>query len=170
MKRVMIVGCSGSGKSTMAVELGKITGLPVQHLDLIHWKPRWIEREKTEKSSLIHNIESQDEWIIEGNYSATFPNRTARADVLIWLDLPLGLRVVRILKRHYQFRGKTRPDMPDNCPERLERNYIKWVLFKANNTRSEIAQAIVDAPHLDARHIRTARGADTFLEWCRQDA
>ncbi len=161
----MVVGCSGAGKSTFAITLGNLTGLPVTHLDKIHWLPGWVERDKQEKSQLIAMAEAQRKWIIEGNYSATFPSRTSRSDTIIWLDLPLSVRLARIVKRHFHYRNKTRPDMPENCPERLERQYLKWVLFKANQHREKIAQAIADAPHLKVHHIRTAKGADTLLEW-----
>ncbi|MEE9388211.1 MAG: AAA family ATPase [Paracoccaceae bacterium] len=165
MKRVMVVGGPGSGKSTLAVKLGKITGLPVFHMDLIHHLPGWVERPRADKLQLAHNIEESQSWIFEGGLSATFKNRASRADTLIWLDLPLGIRLARILKRRVQYHNKPRPDVPENCPEHISFEFTSYIIRTRNSHREKIAQTIADAPHLKVHHIRTAKGADTLLEW-----
>ena len=66
MKRVMIIGQPGSGKSTLARQLGQRTSLPVVHIDLIHWKPGWIERCGEEKAALCCEVHRRDSWIFEG--------------------------------------------------------------------------------------------------------
>ena len=99
MKRVMIIGQPGSGKSTLARFLGERTGLPVVHIDKIHWKPGWNEREKEEKTALCQAVHARDRWIFEGGHSVTWEERRARCDTLIWLDFPLWLRVWRVVWR-----------------------------------------------------------------------
>ena len=113
----MIVGGPGSGKSTLATELGEITGLPVFHMDHIHWQPGWVMRDLDERIRLAGEIHLQDRWIQEGGLSRTYAERCARADTVIWLDLPLRVRLSRIVKRRVQYAGQTRPDLPENCPE-----------------------------------------------------
>ncbi len=83
MQRVMIVGQPGSGKSTLARRLGERTGLPVVHIDTIHWQPGWIERSPDEKTRLCLEVEARDRWIFEGGHSTTWENRVARADLQI---------------------------------------------------------------------------------------
>ncbi|MGB3409246.1 MAG: AAA family ATPase, partial [Jannaschia sp.] len=73
MRRVMIIGQPGSGKSTFARAMGELTFLPVHHIDRIHWKPGWIERSRAEKTRLCEEVHSQDAWIFEGGHSATWP-------------------------------------------------------------------------------------------------
>ena len=63
--RIMIVGQPGSGKSTLAQALGKATGLPVIHIDKIHWQPGWVERSRTEKTRLCKEGEQGEQWIFE---------------------------------------------------------------------------------------------------------
>ena len=92
MQRVMIVGQPGSGKSTLARKLGQRTGLPVIHIDTIHWQPGWVERSWDEKTRLCHEVEARECWIFEGGHSATWDNRVARADLLIWIDRSAALR------------------------------------------------------------------------------
>ena len=99
MKRVMIVGGPGSGKSTLARMLGEITGLPIFHMDHIHWKPGWVERTQDEKNHLTHEVHLREEWIFEGNHSRTYTERIKRADTLIWLGFPVALRLWRVLRR-----------------------------------------------------------------------
>ncbi len=169
MKRVMVVGGPGSGKSTFARALGDITGLPVYHMDMIHHLPGWVERPLAEKIPMAKAIEAKQKWIFEGGLSATYANRARRADTVIWLDLPLTLRLARVLKRRVQYNSQSRPDLPENCPERLNLGFTHFMIRTRNSGREKIAQTIADAPHLKVHHIRTAKGADTLLEWLRDD-
>lgn len=84
----MIVGQPGSGKSSLARALGERTGLPVVHIDKIHWQPGWIERSREEKTRLCREAEAGKRWIFEGGHSLTWPSRLARAEMLVWLDRP----------------------------------------------------------------------------------
>jgi len=165
----MIVGAPGSGKSTFARRLGEITDLPVILMDHIHYLPGWVERAQQDKVSKAQAIHDQDRWIFEGGLAATDTARAARADRLIWLDLPLPIRFARILKRRVQFRGTTRRELPGNCPERLDPQFLAYMFRTRNTGRDQIAQMIADAPHLTVHHLRTSTGADTFLEWLQID-
>lgn len=117
MQRVMIVGQPGSGKSTLARLLGDKTGLPVFHMDHIHWMAGWQPRPDGEKRAMVAEIEAKDRWILEGGFSATYASRRARADTLIILDISLWLRLFRVSWRFVRDYGRTRPDMADGCPE-----------------------------------------------------
>ena len=129
MKKIIVAGVSaGVGKSTFAVKLGEGLNLPVHHLDAYHWKPGWIEAEKEEFRSVQHNIVKGDHWIIEGNYSSTFDIRMAQADTFIYLELPLRVCVYRVLKRWLSNIGKTRPDMGAGCPEKMEWEFLKFIV------------------------------------------
>ncbi|MDH5797465.1 MAG: AAA family ATPase [Paracoccaceae bacterium] len=164
MKRVMVLGGPGSGKSTLAVTLGRATGLPVIHMDKIHWQPGWVERSRPEKVRLVSEAEDREQWIIEGGLSVTYDNRAARADTVIWLDLPLPLRLFRVLKRRWRYRGgKTRPDLPDNCPERLDPAFLHWILFMGRQNREKIAKALDRAQHLTVYHLKSRRDVKAFL-------
>ena len=129
MQRIMIVGQPGSGKSTLARHLGRKTGLPVVHIDHIHWMSGWQERPREEKTRLCNEVEAGDQWIFEGGHSATWDNRLARADLLIWLDIPLPLRLWRVFWRTLQFHGRARPDLPDGCPEGFHRETLPFWRF-----------------------------------------
>lgn len=135
MQRIAIIGSGGSGKSTVARQLGDILTLPVIHLDAFFWQPDWVETPQEEWRAVQQRFVQQERWIIDGNYSSTFDIRFARADTLIFLDFPRLLCMYRVLKRSLMYRGKTRPDMNEGCPERIDWNFLVWVWNYPSNGR-----------------------------------
>lgn len=148
MRRIMIVGQPGSGKSTLARRLGERLGLPVVHIDLIHWQDGWVERSREEKTRLCLEVEARETWIFEGGHSATWPNRISRADMLVWLDLPFALRVGRVIKRSLTMLGRSRPDLPDGCPERLDMlpEFLRFVWTTRRSARDRMSVLARTAP------------------------
>jgi adenylate kinase family enzyme len=109
VERVMIVGCSGAEKSTLAGRLAKHTKLPVTHLDQIFWTSGWVNRPREETRRLISEVIQGDRWIFEGNHSSSFDLRIARADTVIFLDFPVPLCLFRIAKRVMTHFGRDSP-------------------------------------------------------------
>jgi adenylate kinase family enzyme len=170
MQRIMIVGQPGSGKSTLARALGARTGLPVVHIDHIHWQPGWVERSRAEKTRLCREVEMREAWIFEGGHSATWDTRLARAEMLIWLDLPFGLRVWRILRRTLVYHGQSRPDLPEGCPEGFHRETLPFWHFLWRTRRSARARLFrlwEAVPEGKARlRLASRREVTAFLEGC----
>lgn len=165
MQRVMINGGPGSGKSTLARALGAATGLPVYHMDHLHWKPGWVPRPLAEKVPMAHAIEDSDRWIFEGGLSTTYDHRATRADTLIWLDLPVGLRYRRVVWRLATSYGRTRPDMTDDCPERFHGETLafwKWIWDTRHSHRTRLLRLIGDHPHLAVHHLTSRRAVRDF--------
>lgn len=151
VQRVMIVGQPGSGKSWLALQIGRRLGLPVYHMDHIHWQAGWVERDGAEKLRLCAQVEALDHWVFEGNFTATAPNRTARADLVIWLDLPVGLRLWRVTWRLITGFGRRRPDMAQGCPERLGRetvSFYRYICATRTTGRARIAGVLAGVPQV----------------------
>jgi len=167
MKRVMIAGGPGSGKSMLAAALGEKTGLPVFHMDKIHYRPGWVERSKADKDQLTHEIHIQDRWIFEGGHSSTFAERIARADTFIWLDVPVGLRIARVLKRSVRYYGRSRPDLPDGCPERFNWQTVAFLRFiwRTRHSARDKLKAVYQAPpaHLTVHRLTSLDEVRSFL-------
>ncbi len=164
----MIVGQPGSGKSTLARALGDVTGLPVIHIDRIHWQPGWIERSKAEKTRLCLEAEAGERWVFEGGHSVTWPSRLARADLLVWLDRPIGLRLWRVLKRAVTQLGRTRPDMADGCPERLSSlpEFVHYIVTTASSQRRKIGR-LAQSATCPVRRLTSDADAAALVEELR---
>ena len=141
MQRILIIGCSGAEKSTLARRLGEKTDLPVVHLDALFWKPGWVESEREVFDAKVLAELEKPAWIIDGNYARTLPMRLEKCDTVIYLDFPALLCIFGVLKRVITTLGTVRPDMPEGCPERFDWEFLKWVWnFNRNNREKTYAQ------------------------------
>jgi len=138
MQRVCIIGPSGAGKSTFSLALAKATGLPLHHMDRLHWKPGWVATSREELIERLTPILAQERWIIDGNYSGTMPLRLAHADTVIFLDYPRRIYLWRVIKRVVTGFGRSRVDMTEGCPERLNWEFLKYVWEFERHTRPRV--------------------------------
>jgi adenylate kinase family enzyme len=127
MRRVLIIGSPGAGKSTLSRALAARTGLPLYHMDRLHWLPGWIERDRDEAFGEVRKVLAQDRWIIDGNYGSTLPERVKRADTVVWLDYPTAQCLWRVFRRWWQYRGTNRPDMTEGCNENINWEFLHFV-------------------------------------------
>ena len=102
MKRIMVTGCPGSGKSTFSLKLHEKTGLPLYHLDNIWWKPDRTHVTREEFDAALASILEKDEWIIDGSYSRTFEPRIKASDTVILLDYDTDVCIQRVLQKRLQ--------------------------------------------------------------------
>lgn len=108
MRKIMVIGCPGSGKSTFSTALHKKTGLPLYHLDNMYWNADKTVVEKNLFGERLSTVLATDRWIIDGNFSATMEQRLALCDTVFFLDYPTDLCLEGVRAR----RGKTRTDIP----------------------------------------------------------
>ena len=127
MRRVLLIGPGGAGKSALAQALAERTGLPLVHLDAVFWRPGWQATPRAEWVSAVERLVQSPEWIMDGNYGGTLSLRLAACDTVVLLDLPAWRCLWRAMKRRLLHRGRSRPDMADGCPEKLEASYLWWV-------------------------------------------
>lgn len=128
MQRIAILGCSGSGKSTLARKLGAALDLPVVHMDQHYFSPGWVEPDHDDWRTTVATLCAEDQWVMDGNYSKTHDIRLPRADLIIFLDFPTWLCAWRVLKRYWTYKGQTRPDLAPGCSEKLDFQFLNYVL------------------------------------------
>lgn len=165
MKRVMIIGCSGSGKSTLAKQLGKKTDLPVVHMDKFYWKKNWVLRPRNELLSLSNSVIAKEEWIFDGNLSSNFPERIKRTDTLVFLDMPRMLCLWRVIKRMLLHWGQSREDMGEDCPERFDWEFLKFVYGYKYERRPQAMELLNTVPQkVTTYHLNNNRQVKSFLD------
>lgn len=98
-ERISIVGRPGAGKTGLALDLGRITGIPVYHMDSLVWRPGFRPAPRAECQRLCAAILGQPRFILEGGYDWSYPDRIAGSDLVLWLDLPPGRRFLNVLWR-----------------------------------------------------------------------
>ena len=153
MRRIAIVGPGGAGKSTLARRLSKVLGLPVIHLDRLYWKPGWVPTPRDEWVRLQGELLASDRWIVDGNYGSTMDMRLAAADTVVFMDLPRVVCVWRAFHRGWSGRGRTRPDMADGCPERIDLGFLWWIWTYPRRHRPTLARKLAALPD-DKRVVR----------------
>ena len=165
MRRIMILGQPGAGKSWLAREIGARTGLPVVHMDHIHWQSGWVERPIAEKLRLARAVEAGEAWIFEGGLSATYASRAARADLILWLDPPFALRVWRVIRRNLLWWGRNRPDLPEGCCEdpRNLPGFLQFIWRSRHSAARRIA-AVRPPPGVPLLRLRSRREVAAFLQ------
>jgi adenylate kinase family enzyme len=163
MKRVMVIGPGGAGKSTFARRLGERTGLPVIHLDEHHWRPGWEETPKQEWRAIVTDLAAGDEWIIDGNYGGTIDVRVGAADTAIFLDYAPLPCVARALRRSILNYG--RAVQAPGCKERVDVKFLRWIAHYRRDSRPRaLAQLEAGGSHLELHVLRHPRDAQRFLE------
>ena len=164
MKRIVVIGCSGSGKSTFSRKLQQLTGNPLHHLDKLFWLPDWELRSAEEQDRIQKELVKEENWIIDGNYQRSLPIRLERADTVFFFDYPRRLCLYRALKRIVSNRKRTRPDMGEGCPERFDWEFMKFIWNFNKNNRPGLIALLDQAPDgIAIQHFRRPREAANYL-------
>ena len=158
MKRVMVIGCPGSGKSTFARALHRRTGLPLFHLDRMNWNPNGTAVDKPAFRARLMDVVRQDEWIIDGNYGSTMEVRLRACDTVFFLDYPVDVCLSGIMER----RGKARPDMPW-IEDEADPELMKFIQDYPAQSRPGVMELLGRYPQKDIYIFQSRAEADTFL-------
>ena len=167
MKRVLVIGPGGSGKSTFARRLGQILDIEVKHLDRHYWRAGWTKPSNEEWLKTVDQLISADAWIIDGNFGGTLAQRVARCDTIIFLDMPRLLCLWRVTKRRLLYRNRSRPDMAEGCNEKLDLEFISWVWNYSNRSRPNVVKLINEnSANKKVVWLRSSADAEQFLKSC----
>jgi adenylate kinase family enzyme len=127
INKVLILGPIASGKSTLSVHLGKYLGLPVYHLDNLFWEPNWEIPSSEKWDRKKRWLFEKEQWIMDGNYINSLPDRLKLADLVIYIDCPTYICVIRALRRFYGEDGSKY--LAKGCGNSLSLNFMKKILF-----------------------------------------
>ena len=159
MKKVIVIGCPGSGKSTFARALHEITKIPLFYLDMLYWNADKTTVDKAVFRKRLSKVLQKDEWIIDGNYNSTMELRMQACDTVIFLDYSTEVCLSGVRER----RGKSRPDMPwvelEEDAEFME--YIR--LFNADS-RPRVVALLSQYANKEIHIFKNRLEADDFLQ------
>lgn len=159
-RRIMVIGGSGAGKTTVARQLAFLSRLPLHHIDAMYWNTAWTPR-GYDQTVLLSSIAAYGEkWIIEGNYEPTMALRAERADLIIFLDFSRGLRSFRVALRFLKFWGKRRPELPYGCIERFDFRHLHDWVWRYDQHSRPFAQALLEEWQGQRDIIHLRRPAD----------
>ena len=120
MEKIVIIGSPGAGKTTLARELGPILKIKkVIHLDRLFWKREWKGKTGDIRIDILNRLVQEKRWIIEGTYLCSSGPRLEAADTIIFLDTPPLVCLQRLIKRHHEYHGCSRCDIPEECTDKL---------------------------------------------------
>jgi adenylate kinase family enzyme len=142
MQRILVMGSSGSGKSTFALRLSALTGIPIVSLDALFWQPGWKPSEAAAFGERAAAATRQPRWIMDGNFisDGAGPLRRQLADAVIWFDLPRLTCMIGILTRIARSYGQVRPEMAEGCPEKIDLEFFHYVWTYRDKQRPKLLE------------------------------
>ncbi len=160
MKKIIVIGCPGSGKSTFSRALHDRTGIPLFHLDMMYWNADRTTVEKAVFRARLGSVLAQDVWIIDGNYASTMEWRLQACDTVFFLDYPLAVCLNGIRSR----KGKARPDMPWTEAENEEDlEFMEFIENYRSVSRPTVLALLKKYDHKNIFIFRDRDEADEFL-------
>ena len=159
MKKIIVIGCPGSGKSTFSKSLHKITKIPLYHLDMLFWNEDKTTVEKSVFLDRLSKIIENSEWIIDGNYGSTMELRMQKCDTVIFLDYPLDVCLDGIKER----KGKARSDIPWIESDEDDTEFIDFIKNYNSQSRPKVTELLKRYSHKDIYIFSNRIQAEEFL-------
>ncbi|MBP1886926.1 AAA family ATPase [Sinorhizobium mexicanum] len=165
-KRVLVIGCSGGGKTTLARRLSEHCDLPFVSMDReFFWLPGWISRAREEQRKLIAAKVAEAQWVMDGTNPSTFDLRLPRADIVLWVRMPRLRCLIGVARRWLKWRGAARPEMAEGCPERVSWEFVRYIWTFERKFVPRIEEALQKhGPGVPVLQIRSRAQMRTLLE------
>ena len=163
--RMLVIGCSGSGKSTFSRAVAEKLGLRYISMDReFFWLPGWKLRNRPQIRTMIADAVAGERWVMDGTSPGTLDLRLPRADLVIWLRMPRILSLWRVVMRRIRYSGRSRPEMAEGCPEKIDMEFLRYIWNFERMEVPEILQALErHGPAVPVLTLRTPAETATVL-------
>ncbi|MGH7743680.1 MAG: topology modulation protein [Candidatus Dormibacteria bacterium] len=163
MQRIAIIGCGGSGKTTIGRRLAAQIGTTITHLDVVYYDDQWNKTDPDKFAALQEELVAADRWVIDGNYAATLPIRLKSADTVIFLDLPALTCLWGIVQRRWKYRGGQHTTT--GVYDRITWGFLKYVWGYRREMAPCVRALIAEhAGHADVRIVTSRRAANRLAD------
>lgn len=164
MRRVVVVGCGGSGKTVLARQMGESLGIPVVHLDALFYDEGWEPCGQAEFAARQERAVAAAAWVMDGNYASTLPIRLRAADAVVFLDLPAWQCLVGVAQRRLRYRGGQR--RTDGVFDRISWSFVRYIVGYRRGMAPKV-RALVEAharPEAAVFVLRSRRAVRRFCD------
>lgn len=168
VQRVVVLGPVGSGKSVLATEIARRTGLPLTHLDLLFWREGWTPVPREDALRELRAAVAGERWIIDGNFLSNdegdADGRFARADTVVFLDVRRTTCLRRVLTRVLRDRDRSRPDLPPRCRDGIDLQLVRWIWDYPRVDRPRVLELLAGlGDDVDVHRLRSRAEVRRFL-------
>jgi adenylate kinase family enzyme len=163
MERVLVLGSSGSGKSTFAQQLGAKLGIEVIHLDSYYWQPNWIEAPQSKWETTLLKLLEKKRWVMDGNYPASLPLRLEYTDTVVFLNMGRLVCLWRCVGRYLKYRGENRPELASGCYEKIDIDFLKWIWHYPRDVKPKVMEYLEDYPDIQMIQLKGGKEINRFI-------
>ena len=170
--KITIIGYSGSGKSTLAENLARSYSIPKLHMDTLQFQPGWIDSDRDwMEEEMKQFLSNNRDWVIDGNYAwCQYERRLEESDWIIFMNFSRWNCLYRAWKRARHFRGQVRDSMATGCIEKLDWEFIRWVLWDGRQARQVTRYQTVGQTYSDKFiALKNQKELDRFLNKVKND-
>ncbi|MBB3288864.1 MULTISPECIES: AAA family ATPase [unclassified Rhizobium] len=155
--RILVIGCSGGGKSTLSQKIAARFGLAYVSIDRdVLWLPGWVQRDKAEQRAIIVTKVQGERWIMDGTNPSTFDIRLPRTDLVMWVRMPRVLCIWGAVSRWLKWMGRTRPEMAPGCIEKVDWDFLRFIwTFEEKFTPRVLAGFAEHAPDVPVLQLKS---------------
>ncbi|TWB54714.1 adenylate kinase family enzyme [Rhizobium sp. ERR 922] len=155
--RILVMGCSGGGKSTLSQQIATRFGLTYVSIDRdVLWLPGWVQRDREEQRAIIVAKVQGERWIMDGTNPSTFDIRLPRTDLVIWVRMPRLLCIWGAISRWIKWMGRTRPEMAPGCIEKVDWEFLRFIwTFEEKFTPRVLAGLAEHGPNVPVLQLKS---------------
>lgn len=165
--RVLVVGSSGAGKTTLARRVAN--KLELTHLSMdreFFWLPGWVARERSEQRKMIAEAVMEDRWVMDGSNPSSFDLRLPRAHIVLWMRVPRLVCIYSVYRRAIKTYGRTRQDMAEGCKEQLPDKEFLSYIWNFNKRHAPLFERNFDlyGPDVPIFQVKSRRETNRLLD------